>query len=443
MEIFYYTVDMKFRIALLLVLVYVIEVSLRRIESAAEIFDRERYERSRNRPKGKPFNPVANDEKALDFVALVNAFGYPAEEYTVKTIDGYKIRIHRIPGSPSNLGTRGKPVVFMQHGLLASSDSWVLMGPTHDLAYMLADVGFDVWLGNTRGNTYSRKHVSLSPDYDEDFWRYSFHEIALYDITTAIDYILQLTNQRQIIYIGHSMGTTISYVLLSEKPEYNDKIKLVISLAPAAIWHNRSNEITNFLLDHADKIRDIIKKGKIYELLPLTNSLVEFGRKICGNSSPYQKLCLKLQSLFVGDNLEQTNTSLVAHTLQYLPAGISAHTVDHYSQVVQSGHFKMFDYGIVENFKIYKQIHPPLYNLSNIVAPIAILYGNGDTLIPAENAVQLSKMLPNVLTIETVPDGKFNHLDFLFARDLKILLNDRLVEIIAQLTQPRKTGSLS
>ncbi|OXU22296.1 hypothetical protein TSAR_007234 [Trichomalopsis sarcophagae] len=239
---------------------------------------------------------------------------------------------------------------------------------------MLADVGFDVWLGNARGNTYSRKHVSLSPDYDEDFWNYS--------------------------------------------------------LAPAAIWHNRSNEITNFLLDHADTIRDIIKIGQIYELFPLTNSVVEFGRKICGNSSPYQKLCLKLQSLFVGDNLEQTNTSLVAHTLQYFPAGISAHTVDHYSQVVQSGHFKMFDYGIVKNFKIYKQKNPPLYNLSNIIAPIAIFYGNGDTLIPAENAVQLSKMLPNVLTIETVPDGKFNHLDFLFARDLKILLNDRLIEII-------------
>lgn len=66
-------------------------------------------------------------------MALVNAYGYPAEEHTVKTIDGYKIRIHRIPGSPSNLEMIGKPVVFMQHGLLASSDSWVLMGPAHDL----------------------------------------------------------------------------------------------------------------------------------------------------------------------------------------------------------------------------------------------------------------------------------------------------------------------
>lgn len=30
------------------------------------------------------------------------------------------------------------------------------------------------------------------------------------------------------------MGTTMSFVLLSEKPEYNEKIKLFIALAPVA-----------------------------------------------------------------------------------------------------------------------------------------------------------------------------------------------------------------
>ena len=38
--------------------------------------------------------------------------------------------------------------------------------------YVLADAGYDVWLGNYRGNTYSRKHESLNPE-DYTFWQYS------------------------------------------------------------------------------------------------------------------------------------------------------------------------------------------------------------------------------------------------------------------------------
>jgi pimeloyl-ACP methyl ester carboxylesterase len=37
-----------------------------------------------------------------------------------------------------------------------------------------------------------------------------------------------------LIYIGHSMGTSALFVMLSELPEYNEKIKLFIALAPVA-----------------------------------------------------------------------------------------------------------------------------------------------------------------------------------------------------------------
>jgi hypothetical protein len=41
----------------------------------------------------------------------------------------------------------------------------------------------------------------------------------------------------------------------------------------------------------------------------------------------------------------------------------------------------MFDYGLIQNFAIYKQMEPPFYNLSNILTPVALIYAEGDALI--------------------------------------------------------------
>lgn len=46
------------------------------------------------------------------------------------------------------------------------------------------------------------------------------------------DYIFNHTKQKDLYYIGYSMGGTSLFVLLSIKPEYNTKIKMAICLAP-------------------------------------------------------------------------------------------------------------------------------------------------------------------------------------------------------------------
>ena len=54
--------------------------------------------------------------------------GYPCETHTVITEDCYILEMHRIPygkQSPPEAGVT-KPVVYLQHGLLASSADWVM-----------------------------------------------------------------------------------------------------------------------------------------------------------------------------------------------------------------------------------------------------------------------------------------------------------------------------
>lgn len=72
---------------------------------------------------------------------IIESHGYPMEEHLVTTPDGYILKMFRIPKP-------GNEVVFLQHGLLSSSADWVITGPGKAFAYLLADAGFDVWLGN-------------------------------------------------------------------------------------------------------------------------------------------------------------------------------------------------------------------------------------------------------------------------------------------------------
>ncbi|KAL1481263.1 hypothetical protein MTO96_050404, partial [Rhipicephalus appendiculatus] len=51
-----------------------------------------------------------------------------------------------------------------------------------------------------------------------------FHEHALYDLPAQIDYVLRNTGQRRLLYIGFSQGTLSFFTMMSEKPEYNDKV---------------------------------------------------------------------------------------------------------------------------------------------------------------------------------------------------------------------------
>lgn len=106
--------------------------------------------------------------------------------------------MHRIPGSAASPERPGKTVTYLQHGLLDSSATWVVMRKQQSLGYMLADLGYDVWLGNKRGNRYSRQHIRDDPDGRRGdrrrFWDFSWHHVCYCMSTNFIRFLLKINH---------------------------------------------------------------------------------------------------------------------------------------------------------------------------------------------------------------------------------------------------------
>lgn len=157
----------------------------------------------------------------------------------------------------------GSKPVLIQHGLQLSSDFYVMNPGKESLgtlkfvgiinwnwfyffyieAFFLADQCSDIWLTNSRGNRYSRKHITKDPDdAASGFWNFTWTEMGKFDLPASIDYILSETSHSKVRYIGHSEGTTMLLALLSLRPEYNQKISIANLMAPIAFENNAAIE---------------------------------------------------------------------------------------------------------------------------------------------------------------------------------------------------------
>ncbi|XP_037777859.1 gastric triacylglycerol lipase-like [Penaeus monodon] len=366
---------------------------------------------------------------------LIQARGYPSEVHHVISPDGYILQMHRIPCGRRHLVNGGRcdtggrrRVVFIQHCLLCSSADFVMNDPDQALGFIMADAGYDVWLGNTRGNVYSRRHIRLSPKQPE-FWDFSWDEFAKYDMPTMLQYVRKITGVPILDYIGHSMGTTIFFVMMNYHPHINNWIRVMVGMAPVAYMHHKRAPISAFapfvnIIDH------FLEDKGFNEIAQSTTGFSTLASAACSPKSIVRFICSLIHFLIDGPTSDYVDKDYLPVIFAHTPAGTSRRVVTHFLQVIASEKFQAYDHGRTRNLKMYGSVAPPVYSLGKIKVPVGIFWSENDWVADPRDVYQTASELPNVTLYQRVPPRDFSHTDFLWAENARLFVYNPLMEFL-------------
>ncbi|ERL86264.1 hypothetical protein D910_03673 [Dendroctonus ponderosae] len=316
----------------------------------------------------------------LNISQYLEKYGYPLETHQVETEDGFTLILHRIPASKSI--SKNNPAVLFAPPLMSSSIDWVNHGSNYSLGLLLSDLDYDIWLLNPRGTRYSMTHNTLNST-QKKFWSYSFHEKGYYDTAVSIDYVLNLTGQQKVTVVGYSEGTSALLALAAARPEYNEKINLIVLLSPIGYMGGVTSPIALFQVKYMTEIKALLEAVN-FHAIPYAKWVSELLVAICSIDGSGETCAAALGPL-VGYDTEEVDLDYLLIFISDKPSGLALQELYHYGQEILSDSFQQYDYGVVENLLHYGTPEPPTYNVSQITAPVAAYYAKNDFLASIES----------------------------------------------------------
>uniref|UniRef100_A0A8D2MC72 AB hydrolase-1 domain-containing protein n=1 Tax=Zonotrichia albicollis TaxID=44394 RepID=A0A8D2MC72_ZONAL len=262
-------------------------------------------------------------------------------------------------------------------------------------------------VGNSRGNTWSRRHQVLTTTQDE-FWAFSFDEMAKYDLPAMISFIEQKTGQKQLYYIGHSQGTTIGFIAFSTMPELAQKIKVFIALSPVTtvIFSQSPFRKLSVFSDSGLKVG-------LHYVLHSQNGFLWGLTQTWYVGMDLQRVLLRAKALAMPCSAGPGEMWDVLVSLQsrfdvymgHNPAGSSVQNIIHW---LQTG--------------------APFYDVQDMEVPTAIWNAGRDCLADPRDTALLLPQVRNLVHHKLIPH--WNHMDFVLGLDAYEVLYREILDVM-------------
>lgn len=377
--------------------------------------------------------PSSSSSAATTAPEMIRAEGFDCEEHIVHTPDGYILVLHRIvaptmdaltrtlshhstssrlrtlestlnleisqqervrgdmlksnnnqtttqPISPplpishcSSSTTTTPPVVLCIHGLMMSSDSFVVSG-AESLGFVLSQAPFDVWLGNLRGNRYT-SHDRLSPQTDA-YWNFSLDEFARYDVPSMIQYIIKHTKKERVSLVGFSQGSASTFAALVSVPDLQSSVACFAALAPATAIKGISHEGFASLLRVDPSFLYLVFGRKSFLSLVLDIQQILSAKAFVTVMDASMHFLFGWTSSHMV-NKERLYTALVGLT--------SVQNVVHWMEIVRSNVFSTKQRHGQNNSTHFVAVN---YDIKRIAPPLSLFFGTHDTLIDVPRLVR-------------------------------------------------------
>ncbi|GMT12021.1 hypothetical protein PFISCL1PPCAC_3318, partial [Pristionchus fissidentatus] len=242
-------------------------------------------------------------------------------------------------------------------------------------------------MSNSRGNMYSPDHVRHNAT-DKKYWKFSWYEMARYDIPASIHKVLNETDSDKLHFIGHSQGTLLMFAASVLNPDLRNKIHHFYALAPVLTAQN----VRGFWANTVIYFRDVLEA-----FFASTNDAVSSMpalHPICGRIPHFFAACDFFVADIVGPSTQVNQTRLPVFTAKF-PGGTSKRNIIHWGQMTSRYGTRPFDEGLEENLRKYGR------NLLSILPKSAI-----------KAAYNLSD---------------FNHADFMWGERARKEIFDRII----------------